>query len=87
MASQNKKAAKTASRLELSWQSVLRVFAIQVVGRAITGLTSELTQSVGKARELQIALAEIQTISPELRGLDLSAVQEFTEAISTDFGI
>ena len=87
LASQNKKAAKTASRLELSWQSVLRVFAIQVVGRAITGLTSELTQSVGKARELQIALAEIQTISPELRGLDLSAVQEFTEAISTDFGI
>ncbi len=87
LANQNKKAAATANRLELSWRSVLRVFAIQVVGRAVTGLTSELTQSVGKARELQIALAEIQTISPELRGLDLSAVQEFTEAISTDFGI
>lgn len=87
LAKQTKAAAATANRLTLSWQSVLRVFAIQVVGRAITGLTSELAQSVGKARELQIALAEIQTISPELRGLDLSAVQEFTEAISTDFGI
>lgn len=84
---QTKKATEQANRLELSWRSVLRVFAIQVVGRAITSLTSELGQSVTRARDLQKALAEIQTISPELRGLDLSGVQEFTEAISTDLGI
>lgn len=87
LANQSKKAAVQANRLELSWRSVLRVFAIQVVGRAVSALTSELAQSVGRAKELQIALAEIQTISPELQALDLSGVQELTAAISTDLGI
>ena len=87
LGNQTKVATAEAARLELSWRSVLRVFAIQVVGRAVSSLTSELSQSVGRARELQVALAEVQTISPELRGLDLTDVSKFTEAISIDFGI
>ncbi len=52
----------------LSWQSVIRIFAIQTIHQAVSGLTSALVDATSAAREFEINLAEIQTIGEKYQG-------------------
>lgn len=81
--------AKIASdSLLLSWQSVTRIFVGQLVFRGIAQFSEQLRNSVNTARELQIALTEIQTIAPpDLRNAQIADVGNITRDISNQFGI
>lgn len=81
-------ASAASHGLLLSWQSVGRIFISQAIFRAIASVTGQLGDSVQRARDLQIALAEIQTIAPpDLRNASLSDVARITNQLSGDFGI
>lgn len=57
-----KKTAEAAKGVTLSWQSMVRLFAVQVTHRMLSSALQLLTQSVREAVQLQIAIGEIQTI-------------------------
>ncbi len=65
---------KTSGDMILSWKSVIRIFAIQVIHQALSKITSKLSASAEAAREYVKQLAEIQTIGPQFKknfaGLD-----------------
>lgn len=62
------KGVKASSKsMILSWQSVVRIFAIQTIHQIISKLTASLTEGASAARDYEIALAEIQTIAPPFR--------------------
>lgn len=83
-----KKTDKAAQNLLLSWKSVVRIFAGQLIFRSTSALLNNIGQSISRARELQIKLAEIQTIAPpDLRLAPLANVQELTSQVSNAFGI
>ena len=79
-ANQQEKAAK---RVLLSWQSVVRIFAIQVIHQAVTKITTAMWEGVSAARDYEISLAEIQTIGVAFRddfeGL-AEQVRDFSDA-------
>jgi len=79
-----KKQEKAAKKVLLSWQSVIRIFAIQVMHQAITRVTSALSEGVAAARDYEISLAEIQTIGRGFRddfeGLS-DQVREFSDLV------
>lgn len=81
-AGQKGKAAGTA--VLLSWQSVIRIFAIQTIHRAITLITNAFAQGLDDARHYGIALAEIQTVSRDLR-LSTEQLSERVRAMSEQF--
>lgn len=56
--------------LTLSWQSMIRIFTIQVLHQAVSALTSAMQQAVETAKNLQINVAQIQTISESGFGVD-----------------
>ena len=65
---------KASGQMILSWKSVIRIFAIQVIHQALSKITSKLSESAEAAREYVKQLAEIQTIGPQFKnsfaGLD-----------------
>lgn len=72
----------------LTWQGISRFFVGQSIFRGISAVTSQVTDSISRARELQIALAAIQTIAPAaLRATDTADLGAFTTDISNTFGI
>jgi TP901 family phage tail tape measure protein len=77
------KIEQAGKRVLLSWQSVVRIFAIQVIHQAVTKITNAMWDGVAAARDFEIAVAEIQTIGVEFRddfeGLAAS-VREFSDA-------
>jgi len=54
---------KASGSMLLSWKSVIRIFAIQVIHQAISKISGALKQSAEDAREYVKALSEIQTIA------------------------
>ncbi len=77
---------KSSGQMILSWQSVIRIFAIQVIHQAISKVTSALKDSIGEAISLEIQFAEIQTISTEL-SKDFEGVSKSVRAVSDEFGV
>ena len=54
---------KSGKQLILSWQSVIRIFTIQVIHQMISKITSSLSASAEAARKFEIGIAEIETIA------------------------
>jgi len=77
---------KASAQMILSWQSVIRIFTIQVIHQAISKIVSSLHESVSSALELEIQFAEIQTISKEL-SKDFEGVSSSVRELSDNFGI
>ncbi len=81
-------ATQASNGLFLSWQSVTRIFVGQTIFRAISALTSEISNSVERAKELQILFAQIRTIAPDdLKVGGDKAVGDITRQLSNDFGV
>ncbi len=72
---------KASGEMILSWKSVIRIFAIQVIHQGISKITSTLSASAEEARNYAKQLAEIQTIGPgfkkDFAGLD-QQVKDFS---------
>ncbi|GAH11375.1 unnamed protein product, partial [marine sediment metagenome] len=62
-----KKVKQGGQGMILTWQSVIRIFAIQTIHQMISKITSAVAEGVGAARDYEIALAEIQTIAEPFR--------------------
>ena len=77
---------KASGQMVLSWQSVVRIFAIQVIHQAISKITSSLREGIGEAIDLEIKFAEIQTISQQL-SKDFEGVSSSVRALSDEFGV
>lgn len=56
--------------LYLSWQSIVRLFTIQVLHQVVSSIVAGLQQSIQIAQQLQISIAQVQTISES--GFDVS---------------
>lgn len=67
-----KQGAEAGNKIFLSWESVVRIFTIQVLHRIVAQFSSALIEGTQAAKEFQISIAEIQTVS---RNLDLSMDQ------------
>jgi len=80
------KGAQGAKSLELSWRSVVRVFGIQFAAQAVASLVNAFTDGVRAAREFEIRLAEIQTISKEFQEQGIDAVGDAISRLSEEFG-
>lgn len=82
------KATQSSTGFLLSWQSIQRFFAGQVLFRVFSQITSEINNSIEGARKLQVTLAQIQTIAPKaLRQGSSADIGTFTKNLSNDFGI
>lgn len=83
------KVTDASKNLFLSWQSVTRIFVGQAIFRAVSAITSEIGASVERAKELQVALAEVQTIAPpDLRNdAGRERLRGLTSQLTADFGI
>lgn len=82
--------AESGKVVLLSWQSVVRIFAIQTIHRAITVITNAFADGVGEALEYQTALAEIQTIGADLNmsmGQLSDKVREISEEFAQPLGV
>jgi len=76
--------AESGKVVLLSWQSVVRIFAIQTIHRAITVITNAFADGVSEALDYQVALAEIQTIGGDL-GMSLGQLGSRVREISEQF--
>lgn len=81
-----KKVKKGTKGMLLSWQSMVRIFAIQTIHQAISKITSSFSESIAEAQALEIALAEIQTIAPELQG-NFEGLADSVHVLSDELGI
>jgi TP901 family phage tail tape measure protein len=80
------KGAAGANSLELSWRSVIRVFGIQFAAQAVSSLVNAFVEGVRSAREFEISLAEIQTISKEFQQTGIESVAAAVTGIAEEFG-
>lgn len=78
--------AAGAQKLTLSWQTVIRVFGTQFAARAVASLVSAFTEGIRGAREFEIRLAEIQTISKEFASTGIESVGAVVQKLSAQFG-
>ena len=81
------KATKDNSQsMVLSWQSVIRLFTLQVIHQSISGITRALQEGSEAARAYQISLAEIETIGHDLN-MTTSQLSAEIRKISEAFAI
>jgi TP901 family phage tail tape measure protein len=78
------KGAESGKAVLLSWQSVVRIFAIQTIHRAITLITNAFADGLREAVDYQVSLAEIQTIGGQLN-LSMGELRETVRGISEQF--
>lgn len=78
------KGEKSGKSVLLSWQSVIRIFAIQTIHRAITLITNAFADGLSTAVEYGTALAEVQTIGRDL-GLSYDELSSKVAALSEEF--
>jgi TP901 family phage tail tape measure protein len=78
------KGAVAGKSVLLSWQSVVRIFAIQTIHRGITLVTNAFVDGIGAAVDYQTALAEIQTIGGSL-DMSMGELSETVRSISEEF--
>ncbi len=81
-----KSTKKTSDSMVLSWQSVIRLFTLQVIHQAISGITNALQEGSAAARQYQISLAEIETIGHDLN-MTTSQLSAEVRRISEAFAI
>ena len=87
---QNRKQKKSADDLGVSWTSVKRIFAGQIIFRVLSSLTNQMRDSIGVAQELGIKLAEAITIAPGKLTLSTEGVAKLGREIrelSQSFGV
>ncbi|GAI65250.1 unnamed protein product, partial [marine sediment metagenome] len=77
---------KTGQQMILTWQSVIRIFTIQVIHQMISKVTSSLGEATRSAMGLEIQLAEIQTIGGPLKD-DFAGLANEVRELSDAFGI
>lgn len=80
-----KKMDKASKDMVLTWKSVVRIFAIQVIHQMISKITSSLVEGAAAARNYEKALAEIQTIGAEFQG-DFEGLADKVEAFAAATG-
>lgn len=79
------KGAAAGTKIFLSWESVVRIFTIQVLHRIVAQLSSALIEGTDAAKEFSIAIGEIQTVSRDLN-LSFDELSAKTIQVSRDFG-
>ncbi len=87
---QNKKQKRASDDLGISWTTVKRIFAGQIIFRALSAITNQMRDSVGVARELEVKLAEAITIAPGRLNLSVEGMKSLGNEIrelSESFGI
>lgn len=77
---------KTSQQMILSWQSVIRIFTIQVIHQMISKVTSAMQESISTSMNLEIRFAEIQTIGGRLKN-NFEGISSSVRELSDDFGI
>lgn len=78
--------AEGAKTLELGWRSLIRVFGIQFAARAVASVVSAFVDGIKAAKDFEIQLAEIQTISKEFAAGSINDVASVVERLSAQFG-
>jgi TP901 family phage tail tape measure protein len=83
------KTEEAAKRFLLSWQSVIRLLTIQILHQAVSSLIASIQQAVEAAKNLQINIALIQTISERNTGVKewakgILAVSDATGLLAED---
>lgn len=81
------KATQASNQLGLSWQSVIRIFSVQFAAQAVSQLVGAFTNGVSEAREFEITLARIQTISSEFANQSLDDIGRIVTNLSEQFGV
>ncbi len=84
------KQKKSADDLGVSWTSVKRIFAGQIIFRALSAITNQMRDSVGVAQELGVKLAEAITIAPGELALSIKGVERLgieVRTLSQSFGV
>lgn len=81
-----KKTKATSGQMILSWQSVIRIFTIQVIHQLISKATQAMGDATRQAMDLEISLAEIQTIGGPLKQ-DFEGLADEVHNLSDAFGI
>lgn len=84
---ETKKANKTAQEFLLSWRSLGRLLTVQLLHQLVAKITFQLQQSAAAAKDLQISLAEIQTIDISGTGIEQWAATVRDLADTFAFGI
>lgn len=72
--------------ITLSWESVIRIFQVQVLHTAIAQLISNLTNTVSDAAKFQVSISEIETITQDAS----TSTREWSESLrnlSDDFSL
>ncbi len=69
------KTQKASKQMILSWQSVIRIFTIQVIHRAVTRVSNALFSTVAAARKFEISISEVETIADTV-GLSFDALAD-----------
>lgn len=80
------RASKGVVNLTLSWQSFARLAAFQLLRRAVGELTQAIGESLGRASELTIRVAEIETISQKAQLATETWIQGLLN-LSKSFGL
>lgn len=62
------KTAKKTKNMTISWETMARIIETQIIVRSITILSQSLKDATERARELGLAIEEVQTISGRAKG-------------------
>ena len=79
-------ASKSVREFTLSWESIKRIIAIQVLRRLLFGLTNQIRQATLQMKEFSKAVAEIRTISQNAQLTTLEWEKGLTR-LSNAFGL
>lgn len=82
---QQEKVTKSTEKFVLTWKSLGRLLAVQLAHQAISTLSNALREAVVTAQELQIKIAEIQTI--DVTNLGFTTLSEQLTRVSSAFGV
>lgn len=69
----------------LSWQSVARIFAANVIRRALYAISGGIKEAIDTAKELEIRISEIRTIAQDVQ-LPFETWSRGLRELSDDFG-
>lgn len=72
--------------IQLSWSSVLRIFAAQVALGGVRSIISAFREGARAAIDFEIRLAEIQTLSREFQAAGLGEVGRVVTNLAAEFG-
>ena len=79
------KATESVKKWTISWETLGRVIATQVIVRALSSIRNALSDAVSGAVDFQRALAEISTIAPQLGALE--NIADLVRGVSDAFNV